>query len=81
MEWNDTLDAVDMLCPLPVLKARKRLAGMQPGLVLRVIATDPASVIDMPHFCSHSGDVLLSATQNGAAHVFLIRKGSARDLL
>ena len=77
MDWNDTLDAADLLCPLPVLRARKRLAAMQAGQVLRVIATDPASVIDMPHFCNQSGDTLVSATQDGAAHVFLIRKGSA----
>ena len=75
--WDVELDAAGLLCPLPVLRARKRLLAMQPGQVLRVMATDPASVIDMPHFCSQSGDTLLAVDQDGAAHVFLIRKGSA----
>ena len=51
MKWDDTLDASGLLCPLPVLKARKRLKGMAPGAVLRLIATDPAAVVDVPHFC------------------------------
>ncbi|WP_233516978.1 sulfurtransferase TusA family protein [Pseudotabrizicola alkalilacus] len=75
--WDVEIDAAGLLCPLPVLRARKRLLAMQPGQVLRVVATDPASVIDMPHFCSQSGDTLLSSDQDGAAWLFLIRKGSA----
>ncbi|PJF09754.1 sulfurtransferase TusA family protein [Pseudorhodobacter sp. MZDSW-24AT] len=75
--WDDEVDAAGLLCPLPVLRARKRLLAMQPGQVLRVVATDPAAVIDLPHFCSQSGDVLLSSEQEGTARVFLIRKGSA----
>lgn len=75
MTWDAEVDAAGLLCPLPVLKARKRLLGMAPGQVLRVVATDPASVIDMPHFCAESGDILLSAEEDGALRVFLIRKG------
>ena len=46
------------LCPC--LKARKRLSGMAPGGVLRLIATDPAAVIDVPHFCAEAGHELIS---------------------
>lgn len=74
--WDFEVDAAGLLCPLPVLKARKRLLTMTPGQVVRVLATDPASVIDMPHFCNQSGDTLLSAEDDGAVRVFLIRKGS-----
>ncbi|MFN3722997.1 MAG: sulfurtransferase TusA family protein [Paracoccaceae bacterium] len=76
MAWDFELDAGGLLCPLPVLKARKRLLGMEPGQVLRVLATDAASVIDIPHFCDQSGDILLSSEQVGAVQVFLIRKAS-----
>ncbi len=58
MEWDQEIDA-GLLCPLPVLKARKRLAGMTPGAVLRLVSTDPATVIDVPHFCAEAGHVLL----------------------
>lgn len=75
--WDAEVDAAGLLCPLPVLRARKRLLAMQPGQVLRVVATDPAAVIDLPHFCSQSGDTLISSADEGAVRVFLIRKGSA----
>ena len=71
MEWKDELDALGLLCPLPVLKARKRLQALQSGEVLRLLADDPAAIIDVPHFCYEQGHDLLS----DAAPVFLIRKG------
>lgn len=75
--FDDDLDATGLLCPLPVLKARKRLAGLAPGAVLRVLATDPAAVVDMPHFCAEAGHTLLAASQDGAHQVYLIRRGGA----
>ncbi len=74
MEWTDELDASGLLCPLPVLKARKRLKGMEPGTVLRLIATDPAAVVDVPHFCREAGHALVETGMQGAAQVYLIRR-------
>lgn len=74
MEWDQDLDASGLLCPLPVLKARKRLKSMQAGQVLRLIATDPAAVIDVPHFCTESGHELVAQSEDGAAQVYLIRR-------
>ncbi|MBD3788478.1 MAG: sulfurtransferase TusA family protein, partial [Sphingomonadales bacterium] len=45
MTWDQEIDASGLLCPLPVLKARKRLQGMAPGQVLPLVATDPAAVM------------------------------------
>ncbi len=73
--WDDELDAAGLLCPLPVLKARKRLKGLPAGAVLRVIATDPAAVIDVPHFCSEAGHALLAADDAAGQQIYLIRKG------
>lgn len=75
MKWDDELDASGLLCPLPVLKARKRLKGMAPGAVLRLIATDPAAVVDVPHFCREAGHDLVSAEEGDGARVYLIRRG------
>lgn len=69
------LDARGLLCPLPVLKARKRLQGMAPGQVLRMLATDPAAHVDVPHFCAEAGHALLASVPEGAATAWLIRKG------
>ena len=74
MKFDNDLDALGLLCPLPVLKARKRLAGLKAGQVLRMQADDPAAVIDVPHFCIESGHHLI-ATQNAATHqIYFIRK-------
>jgi tRNA 2-thiouridine synthesizing protein A len=69
-----TLDLSGLLCPLPVLKARKRLNQMKPGTVLHVIATDLMAAIDMPHFCNEHGHELLSQTKDGLSLNFRIRK-------
>jgi len=69
-----TLDVSGLYCPLPVLKARKRLEGLQPGNVLRVIATDPMAAIDMPHFCNEQGHTLLEQTNEAGTFMFRIRR-------
>jgi tRNA 2-thiouridine synthesizing protein A len=71
---ENTLDLSGLLCPLPVLKARKRLEGMATGQVLRVIATDPMSAIDMPHFCNEQGHTLMEQSTDGGALIFRIRR-------
>jgi tRNA 2-thiouridine synthesizing protein A len=73
-EAEETLDLTGLLCPLPVLKAQKHLAGMKRGGILRVLATDPMAAIDMPHFCGEQGHHLLDAAQDGATLIFRIRR-------
>jgi tRNA 2-thiouridine synthesizing protein A len=75
MDFDEDIDAAGLLCPLPVLKARKRLATMAPGMVLRLAATDPAAVIDVPHFCAEAGHALLMTEENGALRHYFIRRG------
>ena len=67
----DELDTLGLICPLPVLKARKRLLGMAPGALLRVLSDDPVAAIDLPHFCREAGHELVSHE----GHVFVIRRG------
>ena len=73
--WDEELDAAGLLCPLPVLKARKRLKRMSAGSVLRLIATDPAAVVDVPHFCAEAGHRLIGADHAAGQQIYLIRKG------
>jgi tRNA 2-thiouridine synthesizing protein A len=70
----EELDTCGLLCPLPVLKARKRLGGMAPGALLRVVADDPAARVDFPHFCAEQGHELVSADDEPGRLTFLIRK-------
>ena len=74
-DFDDILDATGLLCPLPVLKARKRLKSLPEGSVLRVLADDPAAIVDIPHFCSEQGHTLVATSETEQAQVYLIRKG------
>ncbi len=69
------LDATGLLCPLPVLKARKRLQALAAGDCLTVTADDPAAIVDVPHFCAEAGHELVSSHQVGAVQTYVIRKG------
>lgn len=69
------LDARGLLCPLPVLKARKRLAALAPGEVLEMLADDPAAVVDVPHFCAEQGHELVAQEPREGATLYRIRKG------
>ncbi len=72
---DDTLDALGLLCPLPVLKARKRMTTMASGQVLRMLADDPAAIVDVPHFCAEAGHILVSQSDDNGVLTFKIRKG------
>jgi len=70
-----TLDATGLLCPLPVLKARRALKPLAPGAVLEVLATDPGATKDFEHFCATTGCELIEASeQPGGVLRFVMRK-------
>ncbi|MGI9323202.1 MAG: sulfurtransferase TusA family protein, partial [Pseudomonadales bacterium] len=59
MDTNHRLDACGLTCPLPLLKAKQALNGLDAGLVLEVVCTDPGSVKDFEAFSRQSGNQLL----------------------
>ena len=75
---NETtyLDARGLLCPLPVLKARKRMQAIAAGETLTMVADDPAAVIDVPHFCMEAGHELVSSEADGNDQTYAIRKSN-----
>ena len=74
-ETAEHLDATGLLCPLPVLKARKVLKKMEPGAVLEILATDPGAVADFQSFCEAQGHRLVDSSQDGDVYRFLIQRG------
>ncbi len=68
------LDVSNLICPLPVLKAQKRLKTMKIGEILKITATDPAAAIDFPHYCNESGHALLATETDNDTLLFIIRK-------
>lgn len=71
---DETIDVRGLQCPLPVLKARKKLKSLKLNQLLRVIATDPAAVIDFPHFCNEAGHDLVHTGESEGELTFIIRK-------
>ena len=70
-----TLDAKGLNCPLPVLKAKKSIKGLETGDTLEVLSTDPGSVSDFDSFCKATGDQLLEqAKESDGVFRFLIQK-------
>lgn len=75
MRADVEVDCEGLLCPLPVLRARKRLMTMAPGAVLCLRATDAMAALDLPHFCAEAGHEFLGAEVLGAVTHYFIRRG------
>lgn len=73
-DFDDELDASGLNCPLPILRAKKSLASMDAGKVLKIVATDPGSVKDFEAFAKQTGNELMESTEEGGKFQFLIKK-------
>ena len=69
------LDLSGLQCPMPLLKAKLALNGMQASQVLKVMATDPGSERDFHMFADHSDHQILKFQKDQAAYYYWIRKG------
>ena len=70
-ESDQILDTKGLLCPLPVLKTRKRLSQMAAGAKLTVFATDPASFLDMQHFESEVAHRLVEWSETDGEFTYI----------
>ena len=73
-DFDEELDASGLNCPLPILRAKKALSGMDAGKVLHIIATDPGSVKDFEAFARQTGNELMESKEEGGKFLFLIKK-------
>lgn len=73
-DFDQELDATGLNCPLPILRAKKALASLGSGQVLRIIATDPGSVKDFDAFAKQTGNELIESTEEGGKYFFKIKK-------
>jgi tRNA 2-thiouridine synthesizing protein A len=74
MNFDVELDARQLACPLPILRAKKSLSQMSSGQVIRITATDKGSPNDFEEFCRNTGNELLSSTVDGGEFVFFLRR-------
>ena len=68
------LDARGLNCPLPILRAKKALAEMARGTVLRIVSTDPGSMRDFQAFARQTGNELLAQFTEGKEFVHLLKR-------
>jgi len=73
-DFNEELDARGLNCPLPILRAKKAINGLEADQVLKIIATDPGSVKDFEAFCNQTGNELVSTAEDGGEFTFFIKK-------
>ncbi|MRX49150.1 sulfurtransferase TusA family protein [Paracoccus sp. S-4012] len=70
------IDARGLLCPLPVLRLRKRLLALPAGAEAVLLATDAAAALDVPHFCGQAGhDYLGAEPRDDGATAYRVRRG------
>ena len=74
MDAQKEIDTRGLNCPLPILKAKKALADLQSGEVLRVVSTDPGSVRDFQAFARQTGNELVEQSTAGEDFVHYLRR-------
>ncbi len=73
---DEILDVKGLSCPMPLLKTKKKLKSMKPGLILEVLGTDPGSKNDIPGFCKKGGNELMAMADDAEGFTrYFIKKG------
>ncbi|MDP6456978.1 MAG: sulfurtransferase TusA family protein [Candidatus Marinimicrobia bacterium] len=71
---DQELDCKGMNCPLPILKTKKTMDGMNSGEILKMVATDPGSINDVNAFTKRTGHELIESIAEDGDYTFFIRK-------
>lgn len=74
MDIHQEIDTRGLNCPLPILKAKKALAGMDSGQLLKVVATDTGSLKDFQAFAKQTGNELVQQETVGAEYIHILRR-------
>jgi TusA-related sulfurtransferase len=74
MNAQKELDTRGLNCPLPILKAKKALADMRSGEVLKVVATDPGSMRDFQSFARQTGNELVEQESSNDEFIHFLRR-------
>jgi tRNA 2-thiouridine synthesizing protein A len=74
ISFDQTLDCSGMACPMPIIKTKKAVDGLQVGQVLKMIATDPGSVSDIDAWTQKTGHQLVGSERSGEQYIFYIKR-------
>ena len=78
-EIDKVLDCRGMQCPMPVVRTAKEMAGLTPGQLLELRATDRGAISDIPAWAEDTGNELVSSTDEDGELTFVLRKGEGAD--
>ncbi|NPV55423.1 MAG: sulfurtransferase TusA family protein [Anaerolineae bacterium] len=73
-KFDQELDCSGLACPMPILKTKKAVDGLNSGEVLKMTATDPGSLPDVQAWTAKTGHELVSHAQDGDKFIFYIKK-------
>ena len=73
-DFDKELDTSGLNCPLPIIKAKKEINGMDAGQTLKIISTDPGAVKDFESFATQTGNELLNTEEKDNKFYFLLKK-------
>ena len=71
---DEVLDCSGLACPMPILKTKKAVDALEPGQILKMIATDPGSESDIDAWTNRTGNELVSSEVSGGQYIFFIKK-------
>jgi TusA-related sulfurtransferase len=74
MNIDKEIDTRGLNCPLPILKAKKALADMQSGQLLKVVSTDAGSMRDFQAFAKQTGNELVQQSEAGSEFIHVLRR-------
>lgn len=74
MDIHQEIDTRGLNCPLPILKAKKALAAMASGQLLKVVATDTGSLKDFQAFAKQTGNELVQQETVGSEYIHILRR-------
>jgi tRNA 2-thiouridine synthesizing protein A len=76
---DEVLDATGLMCPQPMLEARRRLASMAPGALLEIRVDDPLAELDLQVFCERTGHGFVEARSGPRYRVIVVRRCRAAE--
>ncbi|PLS15834.1 hypothetical protein CVD28_20205 [Bacillus sp. M6-12] len=76
---NVALDAKGLACPMPIIKTKKAMAGLEAGQVIEVQATDKGSKADLKAWAESTGHQYLGTVEEGDVLKHYLRKASGEE--
>jgi len=74
MDFDESLDAVGMMCPMPIVELSKKMNSLAPGTVLMIAADDEGVIEDIPSWCNRTGNEYLGHEEEGDVIKSFVKK-------